>query len=353
MFPEGTRTPRGSQGTYKSGGTRLAVATGAPVRADRRDLGALLAAQELHAAAGRDRRLDRPADPVDRPRGRRADARGRDLDRGRDAAPRPRGLSPRADCPARWRASRDLRAACAAAADPAQSLRCSRQPDQPTLDAAASAGGRRTAAPLPRRSPDRFPPPAAEREIRFDEHARRLRVPARAPAQHRLRRRRRRPGGQRAALGRPARGRGRAAREGALDPAQAARAATSARAGSQPPRIDWRDGTSIPFLGEPVIVVLDPRGDRRRVLNTDATALPGVPRLHAARRPAAAARRRRRSATRCRAGCSARRGACSRSAARHFAPQLGVRWTRLSLSSAQHALGQRQRRRLDPAATGA
>jgi 1-acyl-sn-glycerol-3-phosphate acyltransferase len=31
MFPEGTRTPRGSQGTYKTGGTRLAVATGTPV----------------------------------------------------------------------------------------------------------------------------------------------------------------------------------------------------------------------------------------------------------------------------------------------------------------------------------
>ncbi len=31
MFPEGTRTPRGGQGTYKSGGTRLAITTGAPV----------------------------------------------------------------------------------------------------------------------------------------------------------------------------------------------------------------------------------------------------------------------------------------------------------------------------------
>ena len=31
MFPEGTRTPRGGQGAYKSGGTRLAVTTGAPV----------------------------------------------------------------------------------------------------------------------------------------------------------------------------------------------------------------------------------------------------------------------------------------------------------------------------------
>ena len=31
MFPEGTRIPRGEQGTYKTGGTRLAIATGAPV----------------------------------------------------------------------------------------------------------------------------------------------------------------------------------------------------------------------------------------------------------------------------------------------------------------------------------
>ena len=31
MFPEGTRTPRGSQGTYKHGGTRLAIETCRPV----------------------------------------------------------------------------------------------------------------------------------------------------------------------------------------------------------------------------------------------------------------------------------------------------------------------------------
>ena len=31
MFPEGTRIPRGKQGVYKSGGTRLAIETGAPV----------------------------------------------------------------------------------------------------------------------------------------------------------------------------------------------------------------------------------------------------------------------------------------------------------------------------------
>ena len=32
MFPEGTRIPRGEKGQYKTGGTRLAVETGAPVR---------------------------------------------------------------------------------------------------------------------------------------------------------------------------------------------------------------------------------------------------------------------------------------------------------------------------------
>jgi 1-acyl-sn-glycerol-3-phosphate acyltransferase len=31
MFPEGTRTPRGSQGTYKSGASRLAISTGVPI----------------------------------------------------------------------------------------------------------------------------------------------------------------------------------------------------------------------------------------------------------------------------------------------------------------------------------
>jgi len=31
MFPEGTRTPRGDQGTYKTGASRLAVATGTPI----------------------------------------------------------------------------------------------------------------------------------------------------------------------------------------------------------------------------------------------------------------------------------------------------------------------------------
>ena len=43
-------------------------------------------------------------------------------------------------------------------------------------------------------------------------------------------------------------------------------------------RIVWRDGTSVPFLGETVIVVMDPRTSGA-VLNSAADALPGVPRL--------------------------------------------------------------------------
>jgi 1-acyl-sn-glycerol-3-phosphate acyltransferase len=71
MFPEGTRIPRGEKGSYKTGGTRLAVATGAPC-------GRLLHRQ-AHSQPG--------------PRGRRTHARGRGLDRGRDAPARSGRLS--------------------------------------------------------------------------------------------------------------------------------------------------------------------------------------------------------------------------------------------------------------------
>ena len=43
-------------------------------------------------------------------------------------------------------------------------------------------------------------------------------------------------------------------------------------------RVQWRDGAAIPFLGETVIVVVDPR-ETGAVLHTGAQALPGVPRL--------------------------------------------------------------------------
>ena len=46
----------------------------------------------------------------------------------------------------------------------------------------------------------------------------------------------------------------------------------------QASRIEWRDGTQLPFLGEPVILVLDPR-TQGAVLDSSAQALPGVPRL--------------------------------------------------------------------------
>lgn len=43
-------------------------------------------------------------------------------------------------------------------------------------------------------------------------------------------------------------------------------------------RVEWKDGTTLPYLGESVILVLDPRVDGA-VLNSAADALPGVPRL--------------------------------------------------------------------------
>ena len=93
--PKARASPRGSQGTYKSGGTRLAVTTGAPVLPIAVTSARCWPRKIVHPAPGRDRRVDRHADPQHGPRARRADARGGNLDRGRDAAPRPRGLPAR------------------------------------------------------------------------------------------------------------------------------------------------------------------------------------------------------------------------------------------------------------------
>ena len=46
----------------------------------------------------------------------------------------------------------------------------------------------------------------------------------------------------------------------------------------QAARVEWREGGTVPFLGDTVILVLDPRATGA-VLHTDAMALPGVPRL--------------------------------------------------------------------------
>jgi predicted metal-dependent hydrolase len=107
----------------------------------------------------------------------------------------------------------------------------------------------------------------------------------------------------------------------------------------QAARVDWRDGTSIPFLGETVIVVLDPR-TTGAVLNTDAeaTTLPGVPRLtlHIGL-PHTAAPEQIRDAVQSWLQRQARRVFEER--CRLFTERLGVRYTRLALSSAQTRWG--------------
>ena len=111
-------------------------------------------------------------------------------------------------------------------------------------------------------------------------------------------------------------------------------------------RIEWRDGTTLPFLGEQIIVVLDPChafasvGSELKgtaVLHTDAGApnltLAGVPRLtlHVGLSQNAAPEQIR----------DAVQAWLMRQAKRifterldHFAPQLQVQWRKLSLSSA-------------------
>ena len=102
-------------------------------------------------------------------------------------------------------------------------------------------------------------------------------------------------------------------------------------------RIEWRDGAGFPFLGETVIVVLDPRATGA-ILNTAADALPGVPRLtlHVGL-PQSAAPEQIRDAVQSWLQRQARRVFEER--VQHFATRLGVRCTRLSLSSAQTRWG--------------
>ncbi len=105
-------------------------------------------------------------------------------------------------------------------------------------------------------------------------------------------------------------------------------------------RIVWQDGTSLPFLGETVIVVLDPRhafGEAGAVLHTDESApnltLAGVPRLtlHVAL-PHSATPAQIRDAVQAWLMRQAKRVFTER--LNHFAPLLNVQWRKLSLSSA-------------------
>ncbi len=102
-------------------------------------------------------------------------------------------------------------------------------------------------------------------------------------------------------------------------------------------RIDWRDGASLPFLGETVILVLDPRATGA-VLDGGADALPGAPRLtlHIGL-PHGAAPAQIRDVVQAWLQRQARRVFEERCAL--YAPRLGVHWRRLALSSAQTRWG--------------
>lgn len=114
-------------------------------------------------------------------------------------------------------------------------------------------------------------------------------------------------------------------------------------------RIDWKDGTTLPFLGEQVIVVIDPRhafGGVGAELKTRAAEvllqgnegaagdmLPGVAQmtLHVGL-PHNASAEQIRDAVQAWLMRQAKRIFIER--LNHFAPQLGVQWRKLSLSSA-------------------
>ena len=97
-------------------------------------------------------------------------------------------------------------------------------------------------------------------------------------------------------------------------------------------RIEWRDGSGVPFLGETVIVVLDPRVSGA-LLDAGGEALPGVPRLmlHVGL-PQSASQEQIREVVQGWLQRQARRIFEERCA--HFAAALGVRVRRLALSSA-------------------
>jgi predicted metal-dependent hydrolase len=109
----------------------------------------------------------------------------------------------------------------------------------------------------------------------------------------------------------------------------------------QAAKVEWRDGTQIPFLGENVIIVLDDRAVGA-VLDTGTDApqgqINGVARLtlHVGL-PEGAAPEQIRDAVQAWLQRQAKRVFEER--CRHFAQALGVRYTRLALSSAQTRWG--------------
>lgn len=102
-------------------------------------------------------------------------------------------------------------------------------------------------------------------------------------------------------------------------------------------RVEWREGGSVPFLGDAVILVLDPR-TTGAVLASDTTTLPGVARhtLHLGL-PQTATPEQIRELVQSWLQRQARRIFEERCAL--FAQRLGVRMTRLGLSSASTRWG--------------
>ena len=101
-------------------------------------------------------------------------------------------------------------------------------------------------------------------------------------------------------------------------------------------RIEWKDGTTLPFLGEQVIVVLDPRhafGGVGAELKSSTDTLPGVTflTLHVGL-PHSATAEQIRDAVQAWLMRQAKRIFTER--LNHFAPGLNVQWRKLSLSSA-------------------
>ena len=106
-------------------------------------------------------------------------------------------------------------------------------------------------------------------------------------------------------------------------------------------RIDWKDGTTLPFLGEQVIVVLDPRhafGGVGAELKSSTDTLPGVTHLtlHVGL-PHTATPEQIKDAVQAWLMRQAKRIFTER--LNHFAPTLNVQWRRLSLSSASTRWG--------------
>jgi hypothetical protein len=97
-------------------------------------------------------------------------------------------------------------------------------------------------------------------------------------------------------------------------------------------RIEWRDGAEIPFLGESLVVVLDPTcasGEAGAGLDTQAGAPPRKLRVGLAQHAHAS---QIRDAVQAWLMRQARRVFNER--LDHFAPKLGVRWRKLALSNA-------------------